>query len=60
VIFFQAAPLRRRSKAVVLRKPERGVLELDHQKAETIAETAAAATRPDERPGSRLRSTARS
>jgi hypothetical protein len=60
VIFFQASPLRWRSKAVVFRKPNHGAPDLDPRKAETIAETAATATHPDKRPGSRLRSTARS
>jgi hypothetical protein len=56
VIFFRAAPLRWRSKAAVFRKPEHGFLDLDPRKAET----AAATTHPDNQPGSRLRSTARS
>jgi hypothetical protein len=60
VIFFKSTPLRWRSKAVAFRKREQGVLELDHRKTETIAETATAATHPDKQPGSRPRSVARS
>lgn len=60
VIFFQAAPLRWRSKAVVVRQPEHGVRELDHRKAETMAEAAAPPTHSDKRSGTRFRSAARS